>query len=179
MGVQDREYMDRPFSEIDDEGVFAATREDAERLLHFSCPTQAANGKWYRTSLAVTNVPVFELFNVMSQTNFAAQRLREIAKTVGGENQRLIEREATKIESLKDLLKRGMGGGVSPFAGANIHQSRQCPECFGRGPGRCPACNTTRVKETCSDCGKNLSEEERGQSRCELCSQYPSASQSP
>lgn len=179
MGVQNREYMERPFDEVADEGVCAASREDAERLLHFSCPTQAANGRWYRTTLAVTNVPVFELFNVMSQANFVAQRLREIAKEIGGENQKKIEMEATKIESLKDLLKRGMGGGVSPFAGSHIHQPKQCPECFGRGAGRCPACNTTRVKETCSDCGKNLSEEERGQSRCELCSQYPSTPQSP
>ena len=36
-----------------------------------------------------------------------------------------------------------------------------------------PMCKKWRYG-TCGDCGKDLSEEERGQFRCELCSQYPS-----
>lgn len=30
-------------------------------------------------------------------------------------------------------------------------------------------------RERCSDCNGVLSDEERGQTRCELCSQYPSS----
>jgi len=124
MGVQDREYMDRPFSEVEDEGVFASSKEDAERLLHFSCPTQAANGKWYRTTLAVTNVPVFELFNVISQVGFVGAILREIAAGVDVSSRQKIESEVRKLESLRDLLRRGVGGGISPFTASNIHQSK-------------------------------------------------------
>lgn len=123
MGVQEREYMDRPFAEIEDEGVRAETREEAERILKFSCPTLAANGKWYRTTLAVTNVPVFELFNVISQAGFVAHRLREIAKSLTPADKQRVDHEAANLEHLKDLLKRGMGGGVSPF-GPNIHQPK-------------------------------------------------------
>ena len=125
MGVKDREYMDRPFSEVEDEGVVARSREDAERLLQFSCPTLASNGKWYRTTLAVTNVPVVELYNVISNASFIGSRLREIAKQADGDLRKQIEAESLKLESLRDLLRQGIGGGVSPFAGSNIHQPRK------------------------------------------------------
>ncbi len=49
----------------------------------------------------------------------------------------------------------------------------ECQGCAGRGAGYCPTCKKWRYG-TCGDCGKDLSEEERGQFRCELCSQYPS-----
>lgn len=49
----------------------------------------------------------------------------------------------------------------------------ECQGCAGRGAGYCPTCKKSRYG-TCGDCGKDLSGEERGQSRCELCSQYPS-----
>ena len=49
----------------------------------------------------------------------------------------------------------------------------ECQGCAGRGAGYCPTCKKWRYG-TCGDCGKHLSEEERGQFRCELCSQYPS-----
>lgn len=49
----------------------------------------------------------------------------------------------------------------------------ECQGCAGRGDGYCPTCKKSRYG-TCGDCGKDLSEEERGQFRCELCSQYPS-----
>lgn len=48
-----------------------------------------------------------------------------------------------------------------------------CQGCAGRGAGYCPTCKKSRYG-TCGDCGKDLSDEERGQFRCELCSQYPS-----
>lgn len=54
----------------------------------------------------------------------------------------------------------------------------ECQGCAGRGAGYCPTCKKQRYG-TCGDCGKDLSEEERGQFRCELCSQYPSASVLP
>lgn len=49
----------------------------------------------------------------------------------------------------------------------------ECQGCAGRGAGYCPTCKKSRYG-TCGDCGKDLSDEERGQFRCELCSQYPS-----
>lgn len=48
----------------------------------------------------------------------------------------------------------------------------ECQGCAGRGAGYCPTCKKSRYG-TCGDCGKDLSDEERGQFRCELCSQYP------
>jgi hypothetical protein len=48
-----------------------------------------------------------------------------------------------------------------------------CQGCAGRGAGYCPTCKQSRYG-TCGDCGKDLSREEKGQFRCELCSQYPS-----
>ena len=54
----------------------------------------------------------------------------------------------------------------------------ECQGCAGRGAGYCPTCKKSRYG-TCGDCGKDLSEEERGQFRCELCSQYPSVSVKP
>ncbi len=54
-----------------------------------------------------------------------------------------------------------------------IPDAEGCQGCAGRGAGYCPTCKKWRYG-TCGDCGKDLSEEERGQFRCELCSQYPS-----
>lgn len=54
-------------------------------------------------------------------------------------------------------------------------ETDNCPECVGRGAGYCPRCKR-RTFGTCGDCGKTLGDEERGQSRCELCAQYPSKS---
>lgn len=53
-------------------------------------------------------------------------------------------------------------------------EEETCQGCAGRGAGYCPTCKKQRYG-TCGDCGKDLSDEERGQFRCELCSQYPSA----
>lgn len=112
MGVQEREYMGEPRHDpeisIDDaEGVVAKNWADAERTLKFACPTQDANGKWYRATLAVSNVPVHVLYNVLSNMNFIAQHLREIAARTtppGGADE--IRRQAGFIDALHGLLKQ-------------------------------------------------------------------------
>lgn len=49
-------------------------------------------------------------------------------------------------------------------------ETPNCRECARSGVAYCPACTEWK----CGDCGKTLSDEERGQFRCELCSMYPS-----
>lgn len=128
MGVDDREYM-RESEEVVPDSVRAANQDEAEKLLKFSCPTQAADGTWHRTTVAVSNVPVIELCNILSNASFVARRLHEIANVVGGVNGEFIMREAIKIEGLHLLLRQRDEGGpvVSQadidqlFAGANIH----------------------------------------------------------
>lgn len=58
-------------------GVFAEDQLKAEGILEFACPSKGADGKWYRCTLATTNVPVAELYNILTSINFVAQRLRE------------------------------------------------------------------------------------------------------
>lgn len=132
MGVDDREYMrDNAQTEVVPETVRADNQDEAEKLLKFACPTQDADGNWHRTTLAVSNVPVIELYNILSNANFVARRLHEIANVVGGVNGELIMREAIKLEGLRMLLKLRDEGGAAVsqadvdtlFAGASIHTS--------------------------------------------------------
>jgi hypothetical protein len=57
---------------------------------------------------------------------------------------------------------------------SDTSHKKDCPECTGRGPGYCPVCKQRR-RASCEDCGKTLSDEERNQRICELCSMYPSS----
>ena len=100
MGVQEREYMNPPGPEpksecirkieTEQQGVFASSKDEAQKSLRFACPTQASNGKWYMTTIAVTNVPVSELYNALSRCNMAVARLREIAEKCGNEKDELL-----------------------------------------------------------------------------------------
>lgn len=130
MGITEREYMqDNEPPEVVPETVRAETEQEAAKLLKFACPTRDAYGNWHRTTIAVSNVPVIELYNILSNANFVARRLHEIASRVGGVNGDLIMREAVKIEGLRMLLKQRDEGGTavtqadveSLFRGANIH----------------------------------------------------------
>ena len=133
MTAQEREYMCRPDPEIDPthlESVEAKSQLEAEKLLKFACPTRASDGRWYRVTLAVTNVPVCELYNILSNMNFIAQHLREIAKTCAPEVAAAIEHKASQIQSLHKLLRQRnyVGGDPIPesiFSGLNIHQPKQ------------------------------------------------------
>lgn len=119
MSATDRDYMRRPDPEIDIndiEGVEARNQQEAERLLKFACPTRAANGKWYRVTLAVTNVPVCELYNVLSNMNLIAQHLKEIA--AGCHDQAVaaaILRQEACIRSLHGMVKGRDLVGSSPI----------------------------------------------------------------
>lgn len=76
-------------------GIFAEDQLKAEGILEFACPTKGADGKWYRCTLAVTNVPVAELYNILTNINFVAQRLRE----VGGPPVEYLVRELEELHS--------------------------------------------------------------------------------
>lgn len=131
MSINEREYMARPDNPAPDgmdEGVVASSQQHAEQLLHFACPTQAANGKWYRTTIAVTNVPVAELYNVLSNANFIAKRLRDIAASLGdGEAARAVLSEAAAIERLRELLRQRdrVGSKAIVLDDRNIHANKK------------------------------------------------------
>lgn len=130
MGVDDREYMRQPTPDPEPESVefvscVASNRSEAERILKFACPTLGNDGRWYRCTLAVSNVPVSELYNVLSNMNFIAHNLREIAKTAPSEVGEQIRWKATQIESLHCLLKRGDHCPTGVFSGLNIHPPRE------------------------------------------------------
>lgn len=88
-------------------GIDAKNQAEADRVLNWACTTRDANGKWHRVTIALSRVPVCELYNVISNTNFIAQRLRELSADVAGHPmQRRIEQEATNIERLRELLQQ-------------------------------------------------------------------------
>lgn len=79
MGVQDRDYMRGSVlgtlalgyapQSVDGGligGIEANDADQAQKILHFACPTKLADGLWYRVTVAVSNVPVAELYNVLS-----------------------------------------------------------------------------------------------------------------
>jgi hypothetical protein len=76
-------------------GIFAEDQLKAEGILEFACPTKGADGKWYRCTLATTNVPVAELYNILTNINMVAQRLRE----VGGPPVEYLVRELEELHS--------------------------------------------------------------------------------
>lgn len=119
MGIEERKYMTRdheeasdydeiPFSEIEREGVGAESQDEAAAMLRFASPTLAANGKWYRTTVAVTNVPVTELYNVLTACNLLGQRLGEIAKSETDCRDE-IGRIAERLKDLRDNCNGGQG----------------------------------------------------------------------
>ncbi len=127
MSSQEREYMARDEPEVPivaTDGIKAKTQADAERILQFACPTKAADGKWYRTTIAVSNVPVAELYNILSNANFISQRLREIASGVGGEAGDAILVEAAKIDGLREMIKREDRPKAIAFHGSNVHEAK-------------------------------------------------------
>lgn len=127
MSAQERDYMARDEPEVTiiaTEGIKAKTQADAERILQFACPTKCADGKWYRTTIAVSNVPVAELYNILSNANFIGQRLRELAKVVGGETGDAIAMEAAKIDELRGMIKREDRPKAMAFAGSNVHEAK-------------------------------------------------------
>lgn len=122
MSVNEREYMARPDDDAPPDinlGVLAKDLATAETILRFACPTQAADGNWYRTTIALTNVPVIELYNILSNANFIVQRLKEIAKEVGGEAGSEIAAQAARVDGLRDMIKQADTPTV--FKGANVH----------------------------------------------------------
>lgn len=128
MAVQEREYMKQPAEDpaasLDDAGgVEARSQAEAERLLRFACPTKAADGKWYRVTLALTNVPVCELYNVLSNMSFIAQSLDEFAAGLSSEEAAFIRQKAAQIRAMHSLLERRDSTGSTPIAldGLNVH----------------------------------------------------------
>lgn len=127
MSVQERDYMR---IEETGEGVIAASEGEASELLRFACPTQAADGKWYRTTIAVSNVPVIDLYNILSNAAFIALDLRRIADQPDLKNSTIrpaIESAARRIESLRNMLRDRDGRHRGTTEG-HIHPGKETDE---------------------------------------------------
>lgn len=104
--------MKRPDDATDAEavgGVVASSQHEAERLLRFACPTRAADGKWYRVTLALSNVPVVELYTILSQLNFIACGLEDAANTGLAVEADILRRTAKQLQGLRSVLKHRDG----------------------------------------------------------------------
>lgn len=140
MGVQEREYLaERPIEPdsiapedslgvvLNLSGTRIAQQTAAGKILKFACPAQDASGKWYRTTLAVSNVPWSDLCNILSNAGFVSQRLREIAK-VGRVQACDLEILANRIDGLRSLVRDIDSGKQidtsNLYVGANQHQPR-------------------------------------------------------
>lgn len=130
MSVQERGYMKRDEEALPlSVGVDAKNQAEADRILKWACTTQDSDGKWHRVTLALSRVPVMELYNVISNANFIAQRLREMAADlVGHPIQQRIEQEAANVENLRNLLRQRDRVGGTPIVldpTLHIHRPRQ------------------------------------------------------
>lgn len=130
MSVQERGYMKRDEETLPPSiGVDAKSQSNADRILKWACTTQDAEGKWHRVTLALSRVPVMELYNVISNATFIAHRLRELAAdVVGHPMQQRIEQEAANIENLRNLLRQRDRVGGTPVEvdqTLHIHRPRQ------------------------------------------------------
>lgn len=113
MSATERKYMQskkRPevsFDFFSNEGVLASCKDEAQTMLRFASPTLASDGKWYRTTVAVTNVPVSELYGALSRCNMIVQRLREIAEGCGDKKEEIV----SICNQLQDLNQINGGQG--------------------------------------------------------------------
>lgn len=77
-------------------GVPAETRAEAEELLRWSCPTQAANGRWYPVTLMLTHVPWGGLLTLLQHVDSLARRLAGAG----------LHNDAAKCRAVTALLRR-------------------------------------------------------------------------
>lgn len=77
-------------------GVYAESQLAAEGILEFASPTRGADGKWYRCTIALSNVPVLDLYQALSTVDLVARRLREEGAV----------RRAEELEAVYGRLKR-------------------------------------------------------------------------
>lgn len=130
MGSADREYMKAVDGEheVFAEGVSAKSQAAADKILKWHCSTRDAFGKWHPVTLALSNVKVSALCNILSNANFIAQRLREIAKDIdagGTADPDELRRQADRVDSLRYLLyeqDRIDTEWKKNFEGLNIHR---------------------------------------------------------
>lgn len=102
MSVQERWYMsnqDPAIAASDAGAVVAKSRDEAASKLMFACPTKAADGKWYRVTLAISNVPVQELYAVFSRLNAIADRIESQPSGLS------LSQVAAEIRGIRDVLK--------------------------------------------------------------------------
>lgn len=135
MSVQERDYMR---IEETGEGVIAASESEASELLRFACLTQAADGKWYRTTIAISNVPVIDLYNILSNADFIARELLRIADQPDLKNSTIrpaIESAARRIENLRNML-RDRDGRHRGVTEGHIHPGKETDEQTTQGPSQ-------------------------------------------
>lgn len=130
MGSADREYMKDVDGEheVFAEGVVAKSQADADKILKWHCSTRDAFGKWHAVTLALSNVKVSALYNILSNANFIAHRLREIATEMESGwsiDPEELRRQADRVDSLRYLLfeqDRMDKEWKKNFEGVNIHR---------------------------------------------------------
>lgn len=130
MTAADREYMRGVDGGLDvfAEGVTAKSQVEADKLLKWHCSTRDAFGKWHPVTLALSNVTASALCNILSNANFIAQRLRELAKDVETGttlDPEELRRSADRVDSLRYLIyeqDRHDQEWKTNFVGVNIHR---------------------------------------------------------
>ena len=130
MGSADREYMKDVEGDHDvfTEGVAARSQAEADKILKWHCSTRDAFGKWHPVTLALSNVKVSAINNILSNANFIAKRLRELALDVesgGSLDPDELRRQADRVESLRYLIfeqDRNDQEWKKLFEGINIHR---------------------------------------------------------
>ncbi len=143
MSVAERSYMGTPEQPVSDPsknraecaGIVAANEEEAAQLLRWACPTQGWDGKWYRVTIAVSNVPVRELYSVMSNLSFIADKLFRDADPVV-KNDPLVKRQVECLRRIHELIRQRDEGLVGPicFDGQNIHAPKLDVPAFAPRP---------------------------------------------
>ena len=130
MPASDREYMKEVDGEHDVflEGVSAKSQSAADKILKWHCSTRDAFGKWHPVTLALSNVTVSALYNILSNANFIAQQLREFSKDIeagGCADPEELRRQADRVDSLRYLIyeqDRLDKDWRAMFEGVNIHR---------------------------------------------------------
>lgn len=130
MTASDRDYMKDVESNFDAfaTGVPAKSQAEADKILRWQCSTRDAFGNWHPVTLALSNVTVSAIGNILSNANFISQRLRELAKDLqqgqSVDHEELL-RSADRVDSLRYLIyekDRLDDEWKKNFQGVNIHR---------------------------------------------------------
>lgn len=119
MAMAEREYARKPIDDVR-LGVEAVTQSEADSLLQWACSTRAADGRWYPVTIALTNVPVVVVYNLLSNTNFIADQIEAVTATLPDAQRTELSRAVLNLRALRQLLYQHDTAVVSPSL--NVHQ---------------------------------------------------------